>query len=136
MVKRIALMLTGAAVGVGWLFVLSYMSNGRGLVSVEMGEILLDWVVVIVLSCGSFIFGAQVGWFAFLGWAGGQLAFLTYDAMPKGRSPELFQPTNFYEAAVFAALMVVGFNWPAFLGATGGFFMGRALRANKSHSTS
>jgi hypothetical protein len=134
--KRIVSMLTAVALGVGWLFFLAHLTNGQGLVSIDFSEVVLNWIVVAVLSCGAFVFNAQLGCFALLGWAGGQFAFLTYDGMPKGRSPQMFQPTNCYEAALVGALIVVWFNWPLIVGAIGGFFMGREIRTYPKTSLS
>ena len=131
MAMRIALVLTAAALGLGWVYVLFSLTEGKGLASMDLDEGIMDWIAVVSLSCVAFAFGSEIGWSALLGWVGGQAALLTYDGMPKGRSPQMFQPTNFQEAVLYAVVFVAVLNWSAIPGAIVGFLVSKKLWSGK-----
>jgi hypothetical protein len=110
-IQRIALLLTSAALAICWAFFLSSLMKGQGLISMDADTGIMDFTLVAVMSGIIVALSPKSGWWMILGWLVGQLALFVYDGMPKGRSPQMFQPTNFFEAAIYAVVFVAALNW-------------------------
>jgi len=121
MAKLIAIFLVAAGCGVAWVHVLYWLGNGQGLANSE-GEI-PDWIFVAVLGGTAGFIGAKGGSSLIAGWLLGQVGFLTYDGMPRGRSPQMFMPTNFHEALLYAIVIAAILNWSIIPGVICGAFV-------------
>jgi hypothetical protein len=131
--KRIVFVFMAGALAIGWAIFLSSLSNGQGLVSIDFGKMVMNWFVVGAFGCFTGMLGSEIGGFLFLGWPLGQLALFVYDGMPKGRSPQMFAPTNVSEAAMYAIFFVAVLNWSILPGGALGVLL-RGLLQKKSRS--
>ena len=89
---------------------------------------IFDLVVVGVLSLAGFAISTNFALSALGGWLGGQIIFLVWDGMPHGRSPHMFQPTNFGEALILGLLVVAVLNWSILPGALLGYLLRNVFR--------
>jgi len=119
------------ALGCGWLRCLFWLGDGKGLVNLDMGTMILDFSVVGVLSLVGFVVSTNFALSATGGWLGGQLIFLVWEGMPHGRSPQMFAPTNLGESFLLGLLIVVVLNWSMVVGAMLGCLVRYGL--NRKH---
>jgi hypothetical protein len=117
---NVGIILASGMLGCGWLWYLARLCAGQGLVNMDHQTMTLDLIVVGVASLAGFAVNESVSLSTAGGWCLGQLAFLTWDGMPHGRSPQMFQPTNFLEAFVLGLIIILVLNWSMVPGAVVG----------------
>jgi hypothetical protein len=130
-----ATIIGSGALGCSWLWYLSSLCSNRGLVNMDPNTMIFDLVVVGVVSCLIFAINVDVAISAWGGWLSGQIILLVWDGMPRGRSPQMFQPTNFGEAVILALLVVVVLNWATLPGAILGYLLRYLFRQNRGKTS-
>jgi hypothetical protein len=117
-----------AGIGVAWTLILARLVGSGGLVSIGFGTLILNWVVVASLCSTVYFFSTELGFHWLGGWIIGQISLLIYDALPKGRSPQMFQPTNASEAILFGLFAVAVLSWSLLPGGVVGWLAGKTRR--------